>query len=104
MNCKKMNEKPIEYKGHELFFYESAYMMDGTKAIFCETENGEPFAVVSINLGDYGIAIRDDEIALNHDLSGDFKAMFIEHFCTGETRPVAYGFAVSEIIVLKDRL
>lgn len=101
MKPKELNEQPITIEGESLYFFETAYVADGTRAIVCETAGEIPYATATVNLGDYGIQMADNEIALNHDLSPAFKEAFIKHFGTGERRPVRYGFAESEIVTLK---
>lgn len=98
---RQMNEDPIRFNGYNLDFYETTYAFDDTKAIICEADGGMPYATVTINLGDWGIPMATDEVALNHDLSPEFKEMFVREFGTGNRRPVAYGYAVSEIVQLK---
>lgn len=101
MEIVKMNDRPIPYNGEGLTFYETAYVADGTRAVVCETSDGMPYATVSINLGDHGIQVADNEIAINHDLPAELKELFVEHFGTGKRRPVVYGYAVSEIVELR---
>ena len=78
---KKMNEEPIEYGGYQLFFYKTKYAYDKTLAIVCETDLGEPYATVSLNLGDHGYFPMPNEIFFDHNLPRAFKDMLCERFC-----------------------
>lgn len=84
-DLKTLNKEPIHYNNYELIFYWGNYM-DGSNAILCDCVEDYvpyPYATVSLNLGDYSMFTKENEIFFNHNLPTDFKEMFCDNFCTG---------------------
>lgn len=97
-----LNDKPVKFEEYSLYFMTAMYA-DDTLAIVCETEDGEPYGMVTINLSDYGMYPPNGCVFLSHNLSNDFKQLVIDMFGK-ETFPIRYGYATSVGIILKDEI
>lgn len=75
--------------------------------IVVNEERGETYAHMTVNLEGYGLFPVDGWIFVHHDVIGtdfynDFKSQFMDSKSTPV--PIAYGYATSESIKLKDEL
>lgn len=100
----KLNEKPINYKGDNLYFYGTNYILCPENiAIAVETEFHEPYCTLTVNLSDYGYVFRNGTIAVHHDMfaNPDLLDIFINKFCVPDfVRPIQYGLANSILVQL----
>lgn len=104
---KIMNEEPIKFNDYNLTFIASKYQFGNGLAIIAKDDE-DIYAVVSINLVDYGYYTKSNEIYLNHDLPKDFKEMFCENFCDcglDSCEKVKFGpySTTSEKVVILDK-
>lgn len=101
-----LNEKPLKLEDDGrtviLEFFATTYA-DGQLAIVAETDEAEPWAVISINLSGYGMYPPRGCIFLSHDLSSSLKQLVVDEFGK-ETFPIRYGYATSIGIILKDEI
>ena len=100
----KLNEKPINYKGDNLYFYGTNYISCPENiAIAVETEFHEPYCTLTVNLSDYGYVFKNGIIAIDHNVlfMPELLNVFIKTFCVGDfVMPVHYGFANSILVRL----
>lgn len=100
----KLNEKPINYKGDNLYFYGTNYVSCLENiAIAVETEFHEPYCTLTVNLSDYGYVFKNGIIAIDHNVlfMPELLNVFIKTFCVEDfVMPVHYGFANSILVKL----
>lgn len=100
----KLNEKPINYKGDNLYFYGTNYISCPENiAIAVETEFHEPYCTLTVNLSDYGYVFKNGIIAIDHNVlfMPELLNAFIKTFCVEDfVMPVHYGFANSILVKL----
>ena len=100
----KLNEKPINYKGDNLYFYGTNYISCPENiAIAVETEFHEPYCMLTVNLEDYGYVFKNGIIAIDHNVlfMPELLNVFIKTFCVEDfVMPVHYGFANSILVKL----
>ena len=100
----KLNEKPINYKGDNLYFYGTNYISCPENiAIAVETEFHEPYCTLTVNLSDYGYVFKNGTIAIHHDMfvTPDLLDIFISAFCKPDSiQPIHYGLANSILVQL----
>lgn len=100
----KLNEKPINYKGDNLYFYGTNYISCPENiAIAVETEFHEPYCTLTVNLSDYGYVFKNGIIAIDHNVlfMPELLNVFIKTFCVEDfVMPVHYGFANSILVRL----
>ena len=100
----KLNEKPINYKGDNLYFYGTNYISCPENiAIAVETEFHEPYCTLTVNLSDYGYVFKNGTIAIDHNVlfMPELLNVFIKTFCVEDfVMPVHYGFANSILVKL----
>lgn len=100
----KLNEKPINYKGDNLYFYGTNYISCPENiAIAVETEFHEPYCTLTVNLSDYGYVFRNGTIAIDYNVlfMPELLNVFIKTFCVEDfVMPVHYGFANSILVQL----
>ena len=100
----KLNEKPINYKGDNLYFYGTNYVSCPENiAIAVETEFHEPYCTLTVNLSDYGYVFKNGIIAIDHNVLFMLELLnvFIKTFCVEDfVMPVHYGFANSILVKL----
>lgn len=94
-----LNKEPLDFDDVKLNFYATTYI-DDSLAIYCETEAGEPWQMITVNLRDYGIIPSHGWVAINHDVLPELKDLFYETFCCNSSR-IAYGYAESSEFELK---
>lgn len=101
----RMNQQPIEFDNEKLYFYQGQYN-DGTTAVYCETESGYSYEIVSVDVSDHvgKYGLKYNEIVLNHNLNHEFKELFFNEFCSNieqdywECKEIQYGFSCSNIV------
>lgn len=104
-----LNNEPLKVECYgevyNLNFFATRYM-DDSLAIVCETDIGEPWDTVSVNLSGYDMKPHDGCIFLSHDLSRDLRKLFTDNFVDVEhgANTVYYGFASSLEVKLKDEI
>ena len=100
----KLNEKPINYKGDNLYFYGTNYVSCPENiAIAVETEFHEPYCTLTVNLSDYGYVFKNGIIAIDHNVLFMLELLnvFIKTFCVEDfVMPVHSGFANSILVKL----
>ena len=100
----KLNEKPINFKGENLYFYGTNYISCPENiAIVAETEFHEPYCTLTVNLSDYGCVFKNGTIAIDNNVlfMPELLNVFIKAFCVEDfVMPVHYGFANSILVKL----
>lgn len=95
----------FEYDGQCIELFASKYTVDDTKAIFASESDGSPYAVVTVNLSDYGFELPNDTVVVKHDIIhfGNFCDKIFEVLGYPEEPKVEvrYGFATSFLLKLR---
>ena len=85
-----------------MIYYRGEYVAGGT-AILCTTDDGEPYADISVCLINYGIMPPKNQIVVpTYELSEEFYQQVKKTLIKREINEVKFGYAKGVLVELRD--